>query len=51
MHGSRNETSKQCAETTRGNPHGRKGNRALKNKLAMSSGRDLAASAIDIGGV
>jgi alanyl-tRNA synthetase len=51
MHGSRNETSGKVRETLERIRMLEKENRALKDKLAMSSGRDLAASAIDVEGV
>jgi alanyl-tRNA synthetase len=51
VHGSRDETATKVRETLERIRLLEKENRALKDKLAMSSGRDLAASAIDIEGV
>ncbi len=51
MHGSRDETATKVRETLDRIRLLEKENRALRDKLAMSSGRDLASSAIDIDGV
>ena len=51
VHGSRDETATKVRETLERIRLLEKENRALRDKLAMSSGRDLAASAIDIEGV
>jgi alanyl-tRNA synthetase len=51
VHGSRDETAGKVREALERIRTLEKENRALRDKLAMSSGRDLAASAIDVEGV
>ena len=50
VHGSRDETAAKVREALERVRVLEKENRSLKDKLAMSSGRDLAASAVDIDG-
>jgi alanyl-tRNA synthetase len=51
VHGSRDETAAKVREALERIRALEKENRTLRDKLAMSSGRDLAASAVDIDGV
>jgi alanyl-tRNA synthetase len=51
VHGSREEAAPKVREALERMRALEKENRALKDKLALSSGRDLAASAVDVDGV
>jgi alanyl-tRNA synthetase len=51
VHGSRDEAAIKVREALERVRTLEKENRALKDKLALSSGRDLAASAVDVDGV